>query len=98
VKSYQTASSAAYIVSQKGALTALYDIGLFGFALPIDIYIWGRGPGKFVNYALRPELPPIIQLQGDLGRHANSGEPLAGPVESLIEVETVEESNDEVMH
>lgn len=98
VKSYQTSSSAAYIVSQKGALTAMYDIGLFGFALPIDIYIWGRGPGKFANYALRPELPPIIQLQGDAGRCASAGEPLSGPVESLIEVEAVTEPDDGVMH
>ena len=76
----------------------MYDIGLFGFALPIDIYIWGRGLGKFANYALRPELPPIIQLQGDAGRCSTAGEPLSGPVESLIEVEAVTEPDDGVMH
>lgn len=97
-KSYQTASSAAYIVSQKGALTALYDIGLFGFALPIDIYIWGRGPGKFFNYTLMPDLPPIVQVVGDTAGQSACGEPLAGPVEELIEVETVDGSNDELMH
>lgn len=98
-KAYQSACSSAYIVSQKGALTALYDVGLFGFALPIDIYIWGRGPGRFANFAPLPETPAIVQVMNEGGGHAAAqGEPLTGPVEQLIEVETVTESSDEVMH
>ena len=62
---FQTSGAMAYIVSQKGALTALYDIGVFGFALPIDLYIWGRGPGRFVNYSLLPHLPPAVRVAGD---------------------------------
>lgn len=86
-------------MSQKGALTALYDVGLFGFALPIDIYIWGRGPGRFANFAPLPETPAIVQVMNEGGGHAAAqGEPLTGPVDQLIEVETVTESSDEVMH
>ncbi|MEY4669354.1 MAG: hypothetical protein RL518_2053 [Pseudomonadota bacterium] len=90
-KAYQTSSSAAYVVSQKGALTALYDIAMFGFALPIDLYIWGRGPGKFVNYCLSPYLPPIVQVSND-GSHSHTqvGDPVPASDEELSLLERCE--------
>lgn len=59
--SYQTWSTAAYLVSQQGALKALTDVATFGFSMPIDWYIFCRGPGLFENYSLRPEIPLIAE-------------------------------------
>lgn len=98
-KAYQTSSSVGYIVSQKGALTALYDIGLFGFALPIDLYIWGRGPGKFVNYCLSPHLPPVIQVNGD-ATHAQTeaGDPLPTNEDEIALLEKCEKPSGDLVH
>ena len=98
-KAYQTSSAVGYIVSQKGALTALYDIGLFGFALPIDLYIWGRGPGKFVNYCLSPHLPPVIQVSGD-ATHAQTeaGDPLPTNEDEIALLERCEKPSGDLVH
>jgi hypothetical protein len=98
-KAYQTSSSVAYIVSQKGALTALYDIGVFGFSLPIDLYIWGRGPGKFVNYCLSPYLPPIVQVSGDdaLAR-LQGGDPVPTSEEEISLLERCERPSSDLLN